>query len=624
MSKRTLSLRLIFACCTAFLAFLFLEQPYLYGKVESIGEGRADGIVIDLPAIPGGDQMPGVKFYHDLHTEQSQAKQSQAKQSKGKENNCSVCHLKAKEKDNFVFKYKRIKDSDTKTDMAVYHENCIACHTDVKAEGKRSGPLEAQCRDCHNTRKKDISAWNPISFDKSLHNRHETAKAIISPMGQDEPNCTACHHGYDEKADKLFYNKGEEESCRYCHKSSEGTGQLSGKSSGIYNGKYAERAGKKTITLEKASSMRDASHNACVNCHLVEMKNFAGPVNCNGCHDLAAQKKIEKLQDVPRLKRNQPDVVMIFGWDAAKMSAEETPGKELVKEETGNEEIAKEKAAKEKTAKEKIAKEKIAQKEIVKVVEQYMNPVVFNHENHEKASKNCRSCHHDTLKSCKECHTVQGSEEGGFVKLEKAMHDTLSNQSCIGCHNRYKTSPDCAGCHAQMPQKTFAESDNSCNTCHSVDIKAMDMDFPAIDKAAMNIVAEKMLLEKMDDYKTVADEKIPDKITIGYLVDKYEASEFPHAKVIKAIKKRIAKSSMAKAFHTDAATLCMGCHHNSPATEKPQKCGSCHGKNDMMKGNDGRPGLKGAYHGQCITCHQKMNIETVAATDCNKCHREKK
>lgn len=554
--KRTLSLRLIFACCATFLAFLFLGQAHLYAtKAEPTRKGRTDGIVIDLPAIPGGEQMPGVKFYHDLHTEQI----------KGKEKDCSVCHLKVE--DSFVFKYKRTKDSDTKTDMDIYHDNCIACHTDIKAEGKKSGPLEAQCRQCHNTKADLPSTWSPISFDKSLHNRHETAKAITSPIGKDETNCSACHHGYDEKAGKLFYNKGEEDSCRYCHKSGEDAD------------KSLEVAGKKSITLEKSSSMRDASHNGCVNCHLVEMKKFAGPVNCNGCHDLEAQKKIEKIQDVPRLKRNQPDVVMISAWDA----------------------------------------EKVAPEEIAKVSEQHMNSVVFNHKNHERASKDCRSCHHDTLKNCKECHTVQGSEKGGFVKLEKAMHDSQSDQSCIGCHDLYKTSPDCAGCHAQMPGKSFAQADNRCNTCHAVDAKAINL--AAMDKEAVKATAAKISQARVEGYKTVADDKIPEKVTIGHIVDKYEASEFPHAKIIKAIEKRVAKSDMAKVFHKDALTLCMGCHHNSPVTEKPQKCGTCHGKRDAVEG-DGRPDLKGAYHGQCITCHQKMKVETVVATDCNKCHKE--
>ncbi|MCP4020221.1 MAG: cytochrome c3 family protein, partial [Desulfobacteraceae bacterium] len=64
-----------------------------------------------------------------------------------------------------------------------------------------------------------------------------------------------------------------------------------------------------------------------------------------------------------------------------------------------------------------------------------------------------------------------------------------------------------------------------------------------------------------------------------------------------------------------------GCHHNSPASLTPPKCSSCHGKSSDLKAD--KPGLKGAYHGQCITCHQKMEVKTVLPTDCTKCHEKK-
>jgi len=565
MSKKTLSLRLMCLYCTTLLAFLFLEQTNLYAKAGAeLQKGRSDGIVIDLAAIPGGEQMPGVKFFHDLHTEQV------------KENDCSVCHLK--ENGRFVFRFKRLKDTTTKTDMAIYHDNCVACHADAKASGKKGGPLKAQCRDCHNTKSTFESTWNQIDFDKSLHNRHEKAKNIVSKTktqeaanaaGEKEPNCSACHHSYDEKKQTIFYNKGKEDSCFYCHKD---------------------------VKVDKADSMRTVSHNGCVNCHLVEMKNFAGPINCKGCHDVEQQEKIEKLQDITRLKRGQPDMTIMTGWDkaVAPSNAVATLAKDTPKPE-----------------------------ELDKALKTHMNPVTFNHKNHEKTSNNCRTCHHESLNNCKECHTVTGSDKGAFVKLEKSMHDAKSEKSCIGCHNDNKKISDCAGCHDQMPAKSFADGDKNCSTCHIVDAGAVNL--TAMDKSAMQNTANKIAEERNAVFKKVANDKIPEKVIIGYIIDKYEASEFPHAKVIAAIKKRIEKNSMAQTFHGDETTMCMGCHHNSPATEKPQKCTSCHGKTGIKSNDsDGRPGLKGAYHGQCITCHQKMKVETVAATDCNKCHKEKK
>lgn len=564
MSKKSLSLRLICLCCTTLLLLLFMEQTTIYGSnTGELKQGRSDTILINLPTIPGGEQMPGVEFLHDLHTEQV------------KENDCSVCHLKDDER--FVFKFKRLKDTTTETDMAIYHDNCISCHDEAKRSGKQSGPLKAQCRDCHSTKSFADSTWSPIDFDKSLHYRHEKAKNIVgikkvqepTVSGEKEPNCGACHHSYDEKTEKIFYEKGKEDSCFYCHKD---------------------------VKIGKADSMRNVSHDSCVNCHLVEMKNFAGPINCKGCHDIEQRKKIEKLQDVPRLKREQPDVTIMAGWSVPSAppadSASTSSNVDALKPE-----------------------------ELNKIVKTHMKPVAFNHQEHEKSSKNCRTCHHGSLDSCKECHTVAGNEKGAFVKLEKVMHDPKSDNSCIGCHNNYKKLSDCAGCHSQMPSKSFADNDKSCSTCHEVDAEALNL--VSADAAAISETAAKIVQGRNSNFKKVADDKIPERINIGYISDKYEASDFPHKKVINSIKKRIEKSGMAQTFHGDETTLCMGCHHNSLPTETPQKCGSCHGKTEAVKG-DGRPGLKGAYHGQCIACHQNMKIETVAATDCNKCHKEKK
>jgi hypothetical protein len=122
-------------------------------------------------------------------------------------------------------------------------------------------------------------------------------------------------------------------------------------------------------------------------------------------------------------------------------------------------------------------------------------------------------------------------------------------------------------------------------------------------------------------YTKVPADKIPETVVIDDLANEYKASEFPHGKVVRAIMERADKSPLARTFHRDQAGLCMGCHHNSPKSLEPPKCASCHSKNGP--GPDGRPGLKGAFHGQCITCHQDMKVTSVQATDCVKCHQLK-
>ena len=197
---------------------------------------RSDIVTIDLPALPGGEQMPAVQFFHDLHTETLKGKKD-----------CKACH---QQKDNqLVFKFKRLEDSNTDKDMNIYHDNCIDCHketADVQYKSfllladNRSGPVSGDCRSCHNSSSKSGSSRQPVSFDKSLHYRHESAKLIKPIKATDEVNCSACHHKYDKDAKKTIYKKGEEEACGYCHKPQK---------------------------TSEASSIRSASHDACVNCH---------------------------------------------------------------------------------------------------------------------------------------------------------------------------------------------------------------------------------------------------------------------------------------------------------------------------------------------------------------------
>ena len=114
-------------------------------------------------------------------------------------------------------------------------------------------------------------------MDNSLHFRHTKAT---------QNKCETCHHAYDDKAKKLFYAKGQEGTCRYCHQMK---------------------------TVENRISMPLASHMSCVECHRLgkEKKLEAGPVTCGGCHDSKAQMKIKKVEPLPRMERHQPDTVFV-------------------------------------------------------------------------------------------------------------------------------------------------------------------------------------------------------------------------------------------------------------------------------------------------------------------------
>ncbi|MBU1343961.1 MAG: cytochrome c family protein [Proteobacteria bacterium] len=515
----------IFAMIVLSILFPFIGQT---STKNSDNDKRSDRIVIQLEAEVSKDEMPAVSFKHDLHTQAVDGK-------------CVACH--AQKDKAFIFKFKR---TDTAASMELYHDNCIACHVEKKAANEPAGPDAAECRTCHVTgESKDNSSWEKITFDKSLHFIHESSGQIKSQDKSDKDNCSRCHHQYNEKTKEIFYIKGQEESCSYCHKS---------------------------VKQDTIRPIGEASHDACVKCHqtLKDQNIAAGPATCNGCHDKEKQLQIKKIADIPRLKRNQPDVVAITGW------------------KTGN-----------------------------KPEKTFMNAVAFDHKSHETKAISCKECHHETLKKCNDCHGTEGGDlKGGFVSLGQAMHKPDSTRSCIGCHKEFAKSSDCAGCHFHAPANKG--NSESCKTCHSLSQAQLASKTPAV----IAKIAKMALVDHSAGYKPVQEDKIPENIVINVLSSEYKPSSFPHRKMVQAISKRVEGSRMAKAFHTDEAGLCMGCHHNSPKTLEPPKCASCHSKSGPAL--DGRPGLKGAYHGQCITCHQKMKVEAVAATDCAKCHEEKK
>jgi hypothetical protein len=59
---------------------------------------------------------------------------------------------------------------------------------------------------------------------------------------------------------------------------------------------------------------------------------------------------------------------------------------------------------------------------------------------------------------------------------------------------------------------------------------------------------------------------------------------------------------------------CASCHHYSPEG-KMTPCSDCHGS-EANPANLRQPGLKGAYHRQCIACHREWSHDT----DCQICH----
>lgn len=96
-----------------------------------------------------------------------------------------------------------------------------------------------------------------------------------------------------------------------------------------------------------------------------------------------------------------------------------------------------------------------------------------------------------------------------------------------------------------------------------------------------------------------SDTEAPDVIHMNKLSQIYVGVLFPHK---------------LHAEMTEMGGGCETCHHLNP--EGPiLACGACHGGPSNPE-NLEQPGLKGAYHRQCLGCHREWTHET----DCGVCH----
>jgi hypothetical protein len=504
------------------------------GQPQEGDQKHADVIMIDVLKAFGKLERPGVEFLHDNHT----------KSLEKKKKDCAACHLT--DKDRLSLKFLRLKDDSKRQVMDLYHSRCIECHKQSASEGEKAGPVA--CGDCHKEKSDVVSIRQPMGLDKSLHFRH--TKAL-------ENKCETCHHEYDEVTKKLFHAKEKEGSCRYCHNE---------------------------VTEGNRISNRLASHIGCMDCHrkTVAAGKKAGPVQCSGCHDPKQQALIEKVKDVPRIKRNQPDAVLI------------------------------------KTSKEQIQPES------------RMNFTPFDHKAHEGYMDTCRVCHHEDLNACNKCHTLTGTKESKGVTLDRAMHQANVVESCKGCHDLKKADVKCAGCHSFVDRTKKDEL--ACMKCHIKPLQQATEQIPKSEEPLLQPVpkSEEALMAKalLDSRSPVTApfseamlKDIPEKVVIKALVQKYEQAEFPHRKIAQTLLKNIGDNKLAGNFHPDQMTICQGCHHNSPVSIKPPKCQSCHNRPFDEK-NPLAPGLMGAYHQQCMGCHKAMGMEKPMG--CTECHKEKK
>lgn len=553
---------------TATMALLLLYGAGLHGYDETgpVDDGkRADVITIDTMKVFGELEKGPVAFLHDAHTS------ALAKKNK----DCTACHAPADPAGPAG--YTRVQDTlrFQMTILSKLRKNLAPSKDDPAAKGqviylKRLGRDEVinayhqQCISCHGEMRLSGDKTGPVACDDchQAKTRHIAARA---PVGFD-----ASLH--------FRHSRSQENKCETCHHEfDEKTKDLVPAKGREGSCRYCHLPDAKSDT--KVTPFRLAAHAACISCHQeTAAKNIkTGPVTCAGCHDPAAWKKIQKISPVPRMERNQPDALLL------------KPVSTLGNREGG-------------------------------LPVGRMPATPFDHKAHEAYNDTCRVCHHGSLKPCRDCHVLEGKEAGGGVSLEKAMHQAGALRSCLGCHDTRKKSPDCAGCHLLMGRssgQTLSPSDNACKTCHfAPDDKVEKATTPKRERK----LADRLLhgRKPVEDVLEAADG--PEKVVIGGLAKDYEAVDFPHRKIARALADRIKDNPLAVHFHQGPGALCQGCHHNSPASKTPPRCNSCHGPVPDVD-QPLKPGILGAYHQQCMGCHQEMNIEKPMG--CTECHAKR-
>ena len=457
-------------------------------------------IVMEFPVALGEMERPAVEFNHKAHTEALESP------------SCETCH-RLDEQGEFDPSLASTSEIDTRGDLIdASHDACIGCHRERDEDGLVAGPVT--CGECHVRREPKVSVRAVMAFDYSLHARH--TKAL-------DDKCENCHHVYDEATKDLTYVKGKEDGCSACHGAAD---------------------------QGRTLSLANASHRACVSCHLRRgrLEKETGPSLCAGCHDPEIRGSMKVLAEIPRLMRGQKDTMWVSG--ASSESA----------------------------------------------------AVAFNHLAHEQRSSFCSDCHHRSVRPCDDCHTQMGAVEGAEVTTEQAYHQRASTYSCVGCHVAFTAErPGCLGCHETA---SMALAENNCVRCHNGPLPGS----PALDLPPEPVVVA-------FDPLPAPSEDFPETVAIDLLVDRYEATNLPHAKIVNALASGTAESVLAATFHGSSATLCSGCHHHSPTGVRPPPCRSCHG--EAAASTTDRPDLKVAYHRQCVGCHQRMGVAKQGCTDCH-------
>ena len=97
----------------------------------------------------------------------------------------------------------------------------------------------------------------------------------------------------------------------------------------------------------------------------------------------------------------------------------------------------------------------------------------------------------------------------------------------------------------------------------------------------------------------LTDKDGPEQSILYHLTDMYSPVKFAHR------------------THAQYAQGCTDCHHHHSGVERTPACRECHGLASSTTLS--KPGLKGAYHRQCMNCHRQMSGPLM----CEACHAKR-
>ncbi len=177
------------------------------------------------------------------------------------------------------------------------------------------------------------------------------------------------------------------------------------------------------------------------------------------------------------------------------------------------------------------------------------------------------------------------------VTFSHGMHALMADE-CGTCHHHSAAdqTPPCGECHGV--RKSIASLKDAyhgqCMSCH----REMEMGPTGCNECHARKVAKKS----------------PARTT---------PATRPEVSVLKTLERMYGPVTFSHGMHTSVTDDCAACHHHSDPGQTPA-CKECHGAPFDPK-NLNMPGLKGAYHLQCMGCHKEIG----GPRGCTECHAKK-